>query len=73
TALLPYHEKKILAHVRQLPTSLPQGPIEIKTRGGLDLDTDHLQSLFSKATPTRHTLFIFRHQKALTALLTTRL
>lgn len=72
TAALPFNEKKILAHLKDLPPG-PPGPIEVKTRGGLNLKTDLLQKSFSAATPTRHTLFIFLHEKALTALFTTRL
>ena len=62
-ATVPYSEKRVAEALRHhAPQSGPTGPIEVKTRGmgAGGLDTDALQKLWTKLSPTALTVLIYR-------------
>lgn len=63
-ATVPYRDiRKALA---ALPAGNP-GPVEVKTRGGLDIDPDKLQKEFTKLAPSACTVLIYRTNEGITA------
>lgn len=63
-ATVPFGQiRKALA---TLPPTTP-GPVEVKTRGGLDIDPDRLQKEFTKLSPTPCTVLIYRSNAGITA------
>lgn len=61
--------------IRQLLATLPAGtpgPVEVKTRGGLDLDSDQLQKEFSAISPTTCTVMIYRNNDGVIASMASR-
>ncbi len=55
-----------------LPPGRP-GPVEVKTRGGLDLDPDHLQKELSAITPAACTVMIYKNDESTVASLCQRI
>ena len=56
-----YSEKRVAAALRTLAAGLAEpGPVEVKTRGGLALDTDGLQRTWSRLTPQAVTVLVYR-------------
>jgi hypothetical protein len=55
---IAYSEKNLLETLRKLPAS--DRAVEIKTRGGVDIDTDLLQVKLTKAAPCGATVMIYR-------------
>ncbi len=62
-ATVPYSEKRVAEALRHhAPPNGPTGPIEVKTRGmgAGGLDTDALQKLWTKLSPSALTVLIYR-------------
>lgn len=57
---LRYSEQRVLEALRRHATTAPAGPVEVKTRGGLDLDTDQLQRRWTSKAPVALTVLICR-------------
>lgn len=69
---LAYSEKRLAAALRALPPDPPHGPVEIKTRGNLKIDTDALQRAASRLTPAAVTVLIYRAADGVVASLARR-
>jgi hypothetical protein len=52
--------------------AMREGAVEVKTRGGLGVDTDRLQKAWSKATGRAWTVLVFRHERGSVAVVAGR-
>ena len=69
---LRYSDDRVAAALSQIGGE--PGPVEVKTRGGLPgIDTDRLQKLWTKKTPVRHTVLIYRRGGEILATIAARL
>lgn len=65
------HYRDIRKALAALPAGAP-GPVEVKTRGGLDIDPDKLQKELTKLSPTACTVLIYRSNEGIMASLAQR-
>jgi hypothetical protein len=67
-----YSDDRVAAALSQVGGE--PGPVEVKTRGGLPgIDTDRLQKLWTKKTPVRRTVLIYRRGGEILATLAARI
>lgn len=73
-AVIPYSEKNIVERLKKMPPGLTgnSGIVEVKTRGGLGLDTDRLQRNFRRASGAPVTLLIYPSGGEVTAVIARR-
>lgn len=70
---LPYHEKQLITAIKDIPPHSTR-PIEVKTRGLPDLDTDALQKKLTRdAGACGLTVLLYRHDRQIKAVIAARL
>jgi hypothetical protein len=72
-AVIPFSERRTIEQLQLLGARGEGGPVEVKTRGLPEVDTDLLQRSFTKAAPTGRTVLLFRHGQQVVAVFANRL
>jgi hypothetical protein len=71
-AVVPFSTDRVAHALRQLPSTAP-GPVEVKSRGQPPgVDTDRLQTTWSRIRPSGHTVLLFHLADDTLAVITSR-